>query len=288
MKQAILAGVLIALASQAQAVPITFSQSFSMGPAGTIATTETGDLLGTSSGQQGLALPRFDGGLGTLDSVAISIASSWFHRGELVAHDGIAAITNFISCTIVPTILCEYQNDAWVDAAIFASFQVALTDPAGASALSSSNLQSGSCAEDPEDPRIQVVDCQYSLVQAGSFDGSLNLSGIGLASFVGSDPLDFLLRTQFLVSGLCDTIGADNEENTDRGDVCTVSSSLLWSGSVSATYSYTPGSPTDPGENPDPNNPPVNVPEPGTLVLFIAGLIGLAAVRGGRSRNRLS
>ncbi len=147
--------------------------------------------------------------------------------------------------------------------------QAALVAPGGAPGLSTFNLQTGGCLEDPDDPRVQGVQCQYSLAQAGSFNGSFNLSGLALSSFLGPSPLQIDLGNQFLLSGTCD--------DDDRGDGCFVSSSLLWAGSLAATYGYAPGVPPD----------PTPVPEPSTLPLLALGLLGAAMHRATSRSARL-
>lgn len=115
-----------------------------------------------------------------------------------------------------------------------------------------------------DNPFTFPFSCSSGLVAptlgAGAFTPNPQTITLALAPFVG-------LGTVGLSSAIIDYLPITS--CSGFGATCNNMADLSWSGSLTVTYDYTP------------NNP---VPEPGTLGLFAAGLVGLGVA--GRSRQR--
>jgi len=147
-------------------------------------------------------LSRFDSSLGTLTGVSISFTSDFDHHSYGYAYDRTATSVSYqqaYRCGIFNLSTCyrtvyRYQNDTRISGSASTSLQIALTDPAYAQAttVDSNNIYcfrsrgtlSSSYSVSCSDPENDINN---------AFNGALNLSGIALSSFIGTDDIDLSL-----------------------------------------------------------------------------------------------
>jgi hypothetical protein len=250
LAQASVAAALIVHAAAAHASVLTqqtlsFSltpgtASFSIANDGGVVTSNTNNSAKLAS--QALSFVQFDASLGTLTGVAISFLSSY----QATSFITVAKTENFD-----PNPVTGYFADGLLDfklagGGLFAD-------------LSSSQSVEAACNAVGSGP----VHCSKSAtISDASFQASTTASS--LAAFIGSGNINL---SASLADALSARVTPDN--GTGYADNATMTGALdsAWSGNVTVSYTYD-AAPT-----------PSGVPEPLTLPLVAAGLLGVALFR---------
>ncbi len=143
----------------------------------------------------------------------------------------------------------NWAEETGGSAYVAGQYRISLVDPTGSSAVEAESAHLSCYNRETWWP--SNVSCSDTEYDSGSFSGSLNLAGIELDEFVGG-PVRFDLNR---------LLTAEITGCGDGDDNCSVTNSNNgWSGTVGIRYSY-------------------DVPEPGSLALFAAGLLGLGMAR---------
>ena len=202
------------------------------------------------SGSANLAFARFDGGLGTLTGVSITYTTTY----------GVTSAVQIIRAAPLDVGTTTFFADG--------SFHLSLTGagliPAQllndvADAAASSTCTSTISINEGK-PVCTIQPGTGPVSNNGNFNGTA--SGGPLASFVGSGSFNL---TATLLSDLAPRVSPDN--GTGYADNATFDGSLdsAWNGSVSLAYTYDDAPPAT-----------IDIPEPISIYLVLAGLGGLA------------
>jgi hypothetical protein len=254
----------MAFATDARAALISHTTDFTAAGHGDSEAGFNGEYLFPFSEVQFHTLERFDPTQGTLLGVQLGLRSDFSAR--LNGNDFDSEAESFLPFFFT-------SNDASVSGRTNWGMELNLFDP-GTNVVMNRTM-ADQCSRFEEDivsgPDNDNTACLFETTQSGDFDWDFSLIGFTLADFIGADPLNFYTFVSGETFGFCD--------NDDDGDVCGVSSSILWSGDLTVTYEFLAPNPTDPTDPNDPNDPGVPVTEPGTFGVLAAGLALLALQR---------
>lgn len=261
MKKArgLIAGMLLLAAGNAAAIPVTYQGFFGAdidlsryhNDGGAITANYNLVTLGS--------LPGFNSSLGTLNSVAVSFASEIGHGMSGRADDDRATCQDFF---------CLFTDiEASLDVFNTVRYTAFLANaPAASMTRSFEEREACSVANDSDGP----IGCSSDSAPAihDGFEGTFDLGGASLDSFIDISSLILGFQFQSILSGTC---------QNDLGDRCSVLRGGIWHGLYQVTYDYTPGG-TDPE---DPENPPdpTDLPDPNPLLLWATACFGLAIAR---------
>ena len=239
------------------AAVVSYSDTFSTYTS-TSGSTTGSYTSASASTNDAVNLQGFDSSLGVLTGVDISFTSSWDFSAQVQATDSqYEYSTYYYTCgswwSGYRTCSSTYSyNDTWGSLTTNSDLTVSLVDPAGSSSSLSFSLSSY-CSSNSTYATCSDIDNTGTM----SFDGTLDLSSLNVDDFVKSAgdtvDLDFINLKSFSLN--CDY--------NDSGDTCFGNGFGNWSGTVTIAYTYDS----------------VSVPEPGTVILLGAGLIGLYGVR---------
>jgi hypothetical protein len=279
----------MAIAFTAQAVPVTVSQDFSVGMGvwnNSHQTNRYGDFSDSLNESTLFNIAGFDSSLGALQSVQLSMTGT-------VTHSPVSLLLPEISGlpTQLPFGALAQDTErslqgfgglwAYYDAQVSyrADFRFAV-DPLidGLFTPMAAEAAFGSCTA-TADLFLDIGDRNPHCTTGndGSPLGTYNydwgtLTGNTLDAFLDPSGLRFNLNVMGDVYGHCD--------NDDVGDYCRLNLATQWDTTLRLTYTYDDGTGNGGGGGDgDPEDPPVSVPEPGTLGMLSAGLLAVCALR---------
>ncbi len=261
----------MAVATDARAALISYSADMGGSVHGDSEQPLEGEFVIPFSLAQFFTLPRFDASLGSLLGVQMRLESQF--NARLGGSDLDLEAESFFPFFFT-------SNDASVSARTNWGMEVNVFDPGFNVVMNRTMADSCSRSEESiiSGPDNDNIGCNIEVTQSDDFNWDFPTLSFALTDFVGADPLNFYTFISGETFGFCD--------NDDEGDLCGVSSSVLWSGDVTVTYEYQ--APTGPGggDPGDPGDPGVPVSEPGTLGVLAAGVVLLVLQRRRRPRRQ--
>lgn len=255
MKRGWIAGLLLLVAGNAAAIPVTYQGFFGSDIEPGSYNNDGGPITASYNLVTLGFLPGFDSSLGTLNSVVLSFASEIGHGMSAAAADDRPTCQDFF---------CLFTDvEASIDVFNTVRYTAFLANAPGSSmARSFEEHEACSIRSDSNAP----IDCGANSSPAihDGFEGTFDLSAYSLVDFTDVSQLILGFRFQSILSGTC---------QNDLGDRCSVLRGGIWNGLYRVTYDYTPRG-TDPTDPSDPD--PTEVPDPGPLLMWSTALLALA------------
>lgn len=265
MKRGWIAGLLLLVAGNAAAIPVSYQGFFGSDIDIGVYHNEGGPITATYNLVTLGFLPGFDSSLGTLNSVSLSFASEIAHGMNARAND------DRLTCGFFLFFCHTWDVETSVDVFNTVRYTAFLANAPGVS-MSRSFEEHEACSAYSDD--LQEISCFSNSSPAvhDGFAGFFDLSGSSLADFTDISQLILGFQFQSILSGTC---------QDDLGDSCSVQRGGVFNGLYQVTYDYTPrgSNPTDPTDPTDPNPDPTEVPAPGPVLMWATALLGMALVR---------